>query len=74
MESKMRTKMVNLREIKKDHTLFRNDFFKADPFLGVKLIVEARFVVKKINYQLIANLNFLFLASGSFIADLHIKL
>ena len=70
----MSTKMVNLREIKKDHTLFRNDFFKADPFLGVKLIVDARFVVKKINYQLIANLNFLFLAPGSFIADLHIKL
>ena len=37
MARKMRMKMVNLSEIKKDHTLFRNDFFKADPFLGVKL-------------------------------------
>ena len=74
MASKMSTKMVNLREIKKDHTLFRNDFFKADPFLGVKLIVDARFFVEIINDQLIANLNFLFLASEPFIADLHIKL
>ena len=74
MASKMSTKMVNLREIKKDHTLFRNDFFKANPFQGFKLIVDAQFVVKKINYQLSANIDFLFLALGPFIADLHIKL
>jgi hypothetical protein len=37
MASKIRTKMVNLREIKKDHTLLRNDFFKADPFLSVNV-------------------------------------
>ena len=74
MASKINMKIVNLREIKKDHTLFRNDFFKADPFLGIKLAVDTRFVVKKINYQLIANLDFLFLALGPFIADLHIKL
>jgi hypothetical protein len=33
MARRISTKMVNLREIKKDHTLLRNDFFKADPFL-----------------------------------------
>jgi hypothetical protein len=37
MASKISTKMVSLREIKKDHTLLRNDFFKADPLLSVEL-------------------------------------
>jgi hypothetical protein len=44
MASKMRMKMVNLREIKKDHTRLRNDFFKADPFLGVTLVVDGGFL------------------------------
>ena len=55
MESKISTKMVNLREIKKDHALLRNDFFKADPFLGVKLKGGLRFVLLVIYNKLIGN-------------------
>ena len=51
--------MVNLREIKKDHTLFRNDFFKADPFLGVMLK----------SYELIGNIK-PFFTLEPFAADL----
>ena len=44
MASKISTKMVNLRETKKDHILLRNDFFKADPFLGVNVKSGERFL------------------------------
>ncbi len=36
--------MVNLREMKKDHTPLRNEFFKAIPFAAVVVGARWRFV------------------------------
>ena len=48
MARKISTKMVSLREIKKDHTVLKNDFFKADPFIQVKLTYSTKCIVVRI--------------------------
>lgn len=37
--------MVNLREIKKDHTVLGNDFFKTVPFIDVKFLYIKHIII-----------------------------